>query len=157
MSGCMHTEAVFCTICKRPTNTCCGSGASCPKCRSNFCKKCVKAHSIDHNEGFCPVCTRLIVTDGQVIEHLLGSLHKNRKQVEEEIRNQLNLTPKWQDDRCFKCDEEDGSFVFCDGCPRIYDLACAKLKADQGLPEKWYCKRCTKIKDAPRDKSPIRK
>jgi hypothetical protein len=155
MSKCDHTAAVFCIICKRVTNTCCGNGVYCSDCESDFCHKCAKHYSIE--EDFCPSCSRLVVSDRQVIDYLLDLLHKNRKQAEDEIRATPKLmSPNEPEERCFKCDEEDGSFVFCDGCPRIYHLSCAKL--DEGnLPEKWYCKRCRKIKDAPRDKSPQRK
>ena len=82
MGGCHHGSGDICINCDDDINYCCGEDHLCDECGTSICREC-----FDECNKICPVCSKDIVTDKQLLTYILEKFKLDREALVEEFRN----------------------------------------------------------------------
>jgi len=83
MGGCHHGSGGVCLQCNTDVNSCCGEDHMCDECNTMFCFECY--YDFDKT---CPVCSKEIITDKQLLVFVLKKYNLSRNELEQEFRLQ---------------------------------------------------------------------
>ena len=137
---CQHYYGSTCVFCKERTNSCCYDDRSCDKCNAEICDSCCgHLPDIYRDNGYCPVCSKDIITTDILLSHLLEKYGLVREQVEEELRY------KDAGQSCCEC-QKGGELLICDRCQRGFHFECLDIdKSSIDWEKPWFCGICALI------------
>jgi hypothetical protein len=72
--NCNHDNGNICVSCKVGTNSCCGEDIDCERCNESICRSCYEKYNKS-----CPVCSKEIVPDSQLVSWLLKKYNISRE------------------------------------------------------------------------------